>query len=285
MAKKEKDPREYQGVRDEIRQQQMKTKDMSIKGKLGYFWDYYKIHTVAGLFVLFLVVSLIHDITTAKDYSFYGVMLNAGSMPSQELETAFAEYAGLDENKFDCFIDTNSVMSMHNTSQYDMATSQKLMALTQTKDLDIAVFDSEVYNNYAYNEMFTDLRTIFTEQELAPYKEHLYYIDYAYIREGEGNMDYENPALLYYDNFTIPSPEEIAAEADRHRRPEEMEEPVPVGIFIENSPLILQSNAYGGLIPVFGFSSTSQRIDTGKKYLEFIFNESIDFASLLQEPE
>lgn len=132
-------------------------------------------------------------------------MLNAGSMPSQELEAAFAEYAGLDENKFDCFIDTNSIMSMHNTSQYDMATSQKLMALTQTKDLDIAVFDSEVYNNYAYNEMFTDLRTIFTEQELAPYKDHLYYIDYAYIRDGEGNMDYENPALLYYDNFTTPS--------------------------------------------------------------------------------
>lgn len=285
MEKKEKRPREYQGVRDEIRQQQMKTKDMSFKEKLGYFWDYYKIHTVAVLFALFLVFSLVHDITTSKEYSFYAVMLNADSMPSDGLEAAFAEYAGLDENKYDCFIDTYSVMSMHNTSQYDMATSQKLMALTQTNDLDIAVFDSEVYNNYAYNEMFADLRTLFTEEELAPYKEHLYYIDYAYIRSGEDDMDYENPALLYYDNMTVPSPEQIAAEADRHRHPDEMEEPVPVGIFVDKSPLILQSNAYSRLIPVLGFSYSSQRVDTGKKYLEFIFDDTIDFASMLQEQE
>lgn len=285
MAENKKTPREYKGVRDEIRQQQMKTKDMSLKGKLGYFWDYYKIHTLAALFALFLIFSLVHDISTSKDYCFYAVMLNADSMPSDGLEAAFAEYAGLDDDTYDCFIDTYSVMSMHNTSQYDMATSQKLMALTQTKDLDIAVFDSEVYNNYAYNEMFTDLRTIFTEEELAPYREHLYYIDYAYIRKGENDSDYQNPALLYYDNMTVPTQEEIEAEADRHRRPEDMEEPVPVGIFVESAPLISESNAYSRLIPVFGFSATSQRIETGKKYLAFIFDESIDFKSLLQEQE
>ena len=41
MGKKEKEPRPYRGVIDEIREQQHKTKDMSLKGKWQYFWDYY----------------------------------------------------------------------------------------------------------------------------------------------------------------------------------------------------------------------------------------------------
>ncbi len=45
MSEKEKNAAEYRGVRDEIRQQQLKTRDMTLKGKLKYFWDYYKIHT------------------------------------------------------------------------------------------------------------------------------------------------------------------------------------------------------------------------------------------------
>ena len=36
----------------EIKEQRQKTKDMSLKGKLGYFWDYYKIHTAVVLVVL-----------------------------------------------------------------------------------------------------------------------------------------------------------------------------------------------------------------------------------------
>ena len=41
MSEKEKNAAEYRGVRDEIRQQQLKTRDMTLKGKLKYFWDYY----------------------------------------------------------------------------------------------------------------------------------------------------------------------------------------------------------------------------------------------------
>ena len=55
MSKKEKSPKEYRGVIDEIRQQQMKTKEMSTKGKLEYFWDYYKVHTIVAILVIFFV--------------------------------------------------------------------------------------------------------------------------------------------------------------------------------------------------------------------------------------
>ena len=44
MFKKGWQPENYKGVHDEIKQQHMKTKDMSAKGRFEYFWYYYKVH-------------------------------------------------------------------------------------------------------------------------------------------------------------------------------------------------------------------------------------------------
>ncbi len=66
MSKKEKSPKEYRGVIDEIRQQQMKTKEMSAKGKLEYFWDYYKVHTIVAILVIFFAAMFIRDIVDRK---------------------------------------------------------------------------------------------------------------------------------------------------------------------------------------------------------------------------
>lgn len=64
MSQKEKKPRVYHGVRDEIRQQHMKAKDMTLKERLAYFWYYYKVHTLVFICAVFalvaFVLSLIH---------------------------------------------------------------------------------------------------------------------------------------------------------------------------------------------------------------------------------
>lgn len=66
MSEKEKNAAEYRGVRDEIRQQQLKTRDMTLKGKLKYFWDYYKIHALVCILVLIFIVTFVHDIATQR---------------------------------------------------------------------------------------------------------------------------------------------------------------------------------------------------------------------------
>ena len=85
MSKKEKSPKEYRGVIDEIRQQQMKTKEMSAKGKLEYFWDYYKVHTIVAILVIFFAAMFIRDIVTAKDYNFYSILFNARQLSGDSL--------------------------------------------------------------------------------------------------------------------------------------------------------------------------------------------------------
>ena len=102
MQQKEKKPREYRGVSDEIREQHQKTKNMTFKERLAYFWYYYKIHTIAVIAILIFGGMLIHDITSSKDYCFYGVMLNSILLSEDKLETTFAEYADLDTQTYDC---------------------------------------------------------------------------------------------------------------------------------------------------------------------------------------
>lgn len=280
MPKKEKAPREYRGVIDEIRQQQMKTKDMSVKGKLEYFWDYYKVHTIVIILVIFFLAMFIRDVSAAKDYNFYCITFNAHRLSGENLANEFAKYAKLDTENYECYIDASSGLSLTSYTEYDMATVQKLMAVIQLGDLDVTVFNSELFNNYAKNEMFVDLRTIMSEQELNGYRNYLYYVDYAEILASQEDEDFslETPAETKDDGQRQ---KEIEEETERHRHPENMEDPVPVGVFLEDSPFVKGSDAYPNLIPVFGFISSSQRTDTAKQYLKFLWDETIDFSQMI----
>lgn len=281
MSKKEKSPKEYRGVIDEIRQQQMKTKEMSAKGKLEYFWDYYKVHTIVAILVIFFAAMFIRDIVTAKDYNFYSILFNARQLSGDSLESAFSEYAGLDTENYECYIDASTGLSLTSFTEYDMATVQKLMATIQIGDLDTVVFNSELFNNYAGNEMFLDLRTVLSEEELNTWKDYLYYIDYVEVAAEREDVDVEESPAEKDAADDERRQQEILEETNRHRSPEGMAEPVPVGIFMEASPFAEKSGAYSDLVPVFGFVSTSKRTETGKQFLEFLWDDTIDFAQMI----
>lgn len=276
-------PKEYKGVQDEIRQQHMKTKDMSFRERLGYFWYYYKVHTFAAILIIIFAVSLVHNIVTAKDYSFYGIMLNAPSLDGEAMEASFGEYAGLDMENYDCFIDTLSTLSYQNQTEYELATLQKMIALVQSKDLDVFVIDAQVFDNFSFNGMMLDLRNVLSEEELAAYQGRIYYLDNAEVRRAEEEVENQSDASILeeQEKRNQATLKEIAAEADTHRYPENMEEPIPVGIFMEESAVATKTGCYGDLVPIYGISVTSTRTDTAKKYLDYLWNDSIPFDTML----
>ena len=277
MFGREKKPREYRGVIDEIREQQRKTRDMTGKGKLEYFWEYYKVHTIVGILVIVMAVTLIHDIVTAKDYIFSGILMNSFQLAAEPLENAFAQYAGIDQDEYECFIDTSAALSLTTYDQYNMATVQKLMAQMQTGDLDVLVFDAEIFNNYSLNEMFKDLRTVMSKEELAEYEDRLYYIDYVEVlKKAEEDMEPLD------DVMELPVEVDVAAETELHRHPENMEDPVPIGVFLTDSPFVEKSGSYAREAePIFGIVSTSERDNVALQYLHFLWDDSIDFSQVI----
>lgn len=276
MPKREKKPREYRGVIDEIREQQRKTRDMTAKGKWEYFWEYYRVQTIVVIFVIIMVATLIRDIVTSKDYIFNCIMMNSYQLAAEPLETSFAEYAGLDLKEYDCYIDTSTSLSLTTYDQYNMATVQKLMAQLQSGDLDVIVFNSEIFNTYSLNGMFLDLRTVMSEEELARYEDQLYYVDYAEIvRKEEAERE-------SYDMAELPVDVDVAAETEAHRHPETMEDPMPIGVFLTDTPFVEKSGCYAREAePILGIVTTSERSNIAIQYLDFLWDDSVDFTQVI----
>ncbi len=279
-----KENRPYKGVSDEIRQQHQKMKDMSLKEKITYFWYYYKIHTIIAILVVVIAGNFIYTLATAKDTAFYGIMLNSYMLSREDMEASFCEYADIDLESYECFIDTDSSFSYQSMSEYDVATNQQIMAMIHAGELDAFVLNDQVFYNFAFNALLHDLRDVFTEEELAKYEGSIYYIDYAKVKEAEeSDLSYEMIMEESAERREATA-EDIMAEAETHRNPETMEEPIPVGIYLNDSPFIEKTNSYPEKVPIYGISITSKRPDICKKYLDYLLDEEIPFDQMLADP-
>ena len=179
-------------VHEEIKEQHEKTKDMTLKGKLSYFWYYYKVHTIVAILVVIFIISCIRQIVTNKPYAFYAVLLNAENTP-ENIDTSFLwedefqTYAEIDTDSYQVNIDTSVTLSSDGVSQYDVANRQKMTAMMHVGDIHAILADTENFESYARLDFFYDLTSIFTDEELAPYADFLYYTDATAFDEDTGD--------------------------------------------------------------------------------------------------
>lgn len=219
----------------EIREQHQKTQNMSRKEKLSYFWYYYKIHTIAVIVIAIFIISLIRQIVTNKDYAFYAALINSDFAYTADdpWGEEFAEYAGIDTDKYLSCVDTSFTLSSGDMSQYSIANTEKLLALIQAGTIDVIIADTEIFEGYARNEMFMDLRTILTEELMEKYENDFYYTDGAVFDADDDNASGAAGEQPDYDALVI-----------NHRDPSSMEQPVPVGICLTKETKIMASGCY-----------------------------------------
>ncbi|MCX4304664.1 MAG: hypothetical protein OSJ69_02550 [Acetatifactor sp.] len=243
-------------VMDEFKKEREAMKNGTPKQKLAYFWDYYKWHVIIGVIVLVTAVSFIYQAVTRKSVALYALLLNAAEYNFMEDNSkntaAFAEYAGIDENKFDIMYDTSVQLGTVD----DYTSAQKLMVYIAAAELDVMVSDSDSLTKYAYQGNFHDLRQILTEEQLSAYQDFFYYIDGAVVDEisaasKDGNYDF------------------VPEYADP-RRPEDMENPVPAGLFLqENSPL-LQDYSFRNDQVVVSVLINTERPEQALNFVDFL---------------
>ena len=215
-------------VIEEIREQQKKAfATMTPKEKLAYFWDYYKVHTIAAIAVIAFVIAFISSYRSNKPIAFYAVLLNANTLDDNAATAAawnegFMEYAGIDPEAWQVNIDTSITLSADGGDQYEVANRQKMTAMMHAGDIHAIVADTETFEGYARLEYFYDLSSTFSEEELAPYADLLYYTDgAAFDAETGDTLEEMEAAQEAIYNMTID-----------HSDPSSMEKPVAVGIRI-----------------------------------------------------
>lgn len=268
----------HSSVHEEIKEQQQKTKDMSTKGKLAYFWYYYKVHTIVAIGVVAIVVMFIHQLVTNRNYAFYATIINAdySLLQDNQWETEFEQYAEIDTEKYQACIDTSMVFSDDDTSEYALANMNKLLAMLQSGTIDVIVADTENFENYAQYEYLMNLDKVLPQEVLKKYQDNLYYTDAATFADTDN------------DELYIDSAGEIANPADYiidHRDPSSMKDPIVVGIYLPENNKIMTTGCYDYLKEnsityqghqseaILGIPISSTKVDTILLFLEFMEEE------------
>lgn len=249
-------------VMDEFKEERAAMKNGTPKQKLAYFFDYYKWYVVAGIVAVIFAGTLIHQIATRKDTAFYAMLINAAaySYPEEAENTnAFAAYTGTDTKKFDIIYDTSVQIGTDAETNYYAA--QQIMVHIAAAELDVMVADIDPLLQYAYIGDFYDLRDFLTGEQLEKYKDSFYYIDGTVMEEIEAaKKDYDHDYEPVYGD---------------PRHPENMENPIPVGIFLKEECSLLQDYYFQGGIPAVSVLINSKHPEMTSKFIDFLMQSVI----------
>lgn len=217
---------------DEIREQNAKLKNASLKDKLLYFKDYYLLTTIAVILICAFVFSLAYTMLTApRDTAFGAFFYNdTGDSSNTELIDSFVEYMGIDTSKQNAYIDSSMTYSADFTDLDAYVGLEKAMAAITAGDLDVIVGDAPTIDYFAKCGCLGDAAAFLPEALLEQYKDRLYYA-------AVGSSD----------------------------------EMIPVGIDVSDAPKLIEYYYYVDREPVFSFVISSDQIDNAAAFLQYIY--------------
>lgn len=246
---------------DEFKEERETIKNADFKAKLKYFWDYYKLHTIIGASIVFFLVTMIYDVVTTKETAFFAAMVNSTAISPEDIN-AFQEdymaYAQIDPNEYMVQTDASLMSTATPKSELEMNAAQKLMIYTSAGQVDVMVCGADSFPHQASQGNFLDLREILTEEQLAKYEPYFCYADQAVIdarNEIPTSGDFEN---AYPE---MPDP----------RKPEEMENPIPVALLVTDCTKLTDTFYFEGDYIAAGVVANTTHPENAVKFLDFLF--------------
>lgn len=245
-------------VMDEFQKERDAVRNGTPKQKLSYFVYYYKWYVIAAVLILLAVISLAVHFANQKETAFYACLLNAapGENAEQYIQS-FTEYAGIDTDAYETDFDTSIIISETQGNPETLAAaSQQLMIYIAAGNLDVMLTDTNSIRHYANADLFYDLRDFLTPEQLKLYEPYFYYVDWSVVQELKQSMpDSENDFIPAY-----PDP----------RKPEEMEQPVPVGIFLKKDCALTDNYYFLSDDVVLSVLSNTGRSQTASRFIDFV---------------
>lgn len=247
-------------VMDEFREQRASIKKAPLKQKLAYFWGYYKWDVIIWVVAISLVAVYVHTIVSRKDNAFYALLINNVTLAEDDGEAyiqKFADYVGIDTDKSEVTLDNSVYLDLTALDQQTYASTQRINTLISAGEVDILGADIGVYKAYAYMDYMTDLRTVLSPEQLDKYSPYFLYVDREVIEfQAEATANMEEVTITYPD----------------HSKPEDMKEPIPVGILLTDvSDEFSQNYLFSDVTGAIGFVKNAQHMDIALTFLDYIF--------------
>ncbi len=251
-------------VMDEFKEEREALKNSTPKQKLAYFWYYYKWHVIISVVVIGMIVSFIYQFVNRRDTAFEAVLLNASlydQMSSEQPDfiADFAEKEGIDLNTSDITFDTSIRIEQDSMDETTVTSSQKLMVYVAAGELDCMITDFGSFQKYANSSTFYDLRDILTEEQIQALEPYFYYVDREVVQAIEVANDEMNT------DYTPEYPDPL--------HPEEMQDPVPVGICLTDCKDLTDNYYFRGDGIVMGIYANAEHVDTAVDLAEYLLSK------------
>ena len=247
-------------VMDEFREERETIKNSSFKKKFQYFLDYYKWYVIGGAAIILFAALLIRDMSNSKDWALFGFFINTyvEEEARDNLINEFSELIELDTENYSVGIDDSLVIQLNSYDQVTTTSTEKIMVYMAAGDVDFMAADATTFEQYATSDTFFDATTILSAEQIEKYEPYFYYVDMEYVRQIDEATD----------NGTL---EELEVKEYDHRKPEEMEDPVSIALYIDHSEKLLTAYSFIEEDFVFGVPLNTKHLDTTLQFIDFIF--------------
>lgn len=228
--------------------------ELNTRQRLTFFWDYYKLPTLAVICVIALVVYAVYGAVTKKETVLHVNLINMTYTDSMDegLNSAYISAAGLAPEKNEVTVDASMYMSRDESSTYYQTaygTQVKLAAVLETRDLDIVVMDQESFDICSSGGYLLDLGSFLQENDPGLYQE-------LSGRLTENTWIVEDNSA---DGYSSVDPEYTAV-TEEH----------PYGLLVTDLPVFQSETAPD---PIYlGIGATCERNDEVLSYIRYLFS-------------
>ena len=168
-------------MKEEIKEQKEKVKQMSRKERFRYFWYYNWIKLALGGLALLFVAYLGYTIyNNQNNESIYVAMINSVMTgdDQQALMDGFVESRQIDTENAPARINANMQLLEEQYTNLSLANSQSLQAYIETGDYDVLVADEWIIRDFASQALLRDLSEALPTEIYEQVKDRLVYYDY-----------------------------------------------------------------------------------------------------------
>lgn len=176
-------PYEDKTIKDTLREERKKLKDMNGKDRLWYIWEYYKIPIISVVVAIFLIFSIGSAVYNNRfETALNCVILNSQytsqtTSPNDYFDKGFRQYINLPQ---DTKIEVNHTMSLtfdqSAMSDFTYAELAKLSAMITSKELDVMIGKKDSIDHFGKMGGFLDLKELLSPQEYEQIKDKIYFV-------------------------------------------------------------------------------------------------------------
>jgi len=137
-------------LKEKMRMEKRKIREMPFKKKCEYIWDYYKFHIIAGILILALIGSVINSIVNPRPQNVLFIAWSTGFATDEQLTglTSIMQYEIIEE-KANESIEITLFHTMSDDPSLNSANIQRLAAMIAAGMIDVFILDSEMIDEYS----------------------------------------------------------------------------------------------------------------------------------------